>query len=99
MGNIVQNVFEIPGEFLRVAHKQIVGLPAGSPPQPPPPDKKKLRNLVANDQKMAAIKISQIQQQLRSPLPEIKQKPKLPPPAVRNMLNTQTGEKQFGVGG
>ncbi|MEK7127791.1 MAG: hypothetical protein AAB838_03660 [Patescibacteria group bacterium] len=92
MGNIVQNVFEIPGEFLRVAHKQIVGLP----------DEKKLRNLVANDQKQAAVRISQIQQQLRRPLPEIKQKPKpLVSPAVRAMLNqsTQTGEMKIGGAG
>lgn len=96
MGNIVQNVFEIPGEFLRIAHKQIVGLPDEK--QPAMAAKRKLPGLVASDQKIAAVRISQIQQQLRQPLPEIKQKPKLPPLAVRNMYNksSQTGEMKIG---
>ncbi|MDO8515384.1 MAG: hypothetical protein Q7S14_02700 [bacterium] len=104
MGNIVQNVFEIPGEFLRIAHKQIVGLPDEK--QQSQIAKRKLPGLVASDQKMAAVKISQIQQQLLQHAqnkastagPEIKSKPKLPPIAVRNMYNksNQTSEMKFG---
>jgi hypothetical protein len=102
MQKIVQNIFEIPGEFLRVAKRQIIGpkvLPEEkNQQQAAAAAKKKLPGLIAKDQKQAAARISQIQQQLRKPLPELKQKPKFPPLAIRNMYNksSQTGERKLG---
>ncbi len=115
MDKIVKNIFEIPGEFLRIAKKQIVGpqTTAASPEETQQgisaAAKRKLPGLTANDQKMAKMKISQIRQQIlqhaqnKAPTagPEIKPKQKLPPLAIRNMYSQsgQTGERKLGSGG
>lgn len=113
MDQVIKNVLEIPGEFLRVAKQQIVG-PNAMPEeknqqQTATAAKKKFSNYLVNDQKVASQKISQIRQQLlehsqqKTPTagPKIPEKPKLPPLAVRNMYSqsAQTGERKISDGG